>query len=69
MKRKNKSYGIRKSNTLHQHWTWKGGTMKPKLGFKTIDDALDYIKERNIKGYHPYICPDCNMWHLGHDKR
>lgn len=62
-------YAIRKSTALHQHWTFRKGSMKPKVAFKTIDDALAVIQKRNLKGYHPYICPDCNMWHIGHDKR
>ena len=44
--------------------------MKPKLQFKTIDDLLVYLAERKIDKdkFHPYICPDCGMWHIGHNK-
>ena len=65
------SYGVRKSKALHQHWTWKGGVMKPKVQFKTIDDALEFLSknEKLKKYYHPYICPDCGMWHIGHNKQ
>lgn len=64
-------YAIRKSKALHQHWTWKGGTMKPKAQFKTLDEALEYmdIKKINKNVFHPYVCPDCGMWHIGHNKR
>ena len=64
-----KPYGIRKSAALHQHWTWKGKAMKPKVQYRTLDDALGFIKEHKLKDYHPYICPDCGMWHLGHNKK
>ena len=64
-----KPYGIRKSGELHQHWTWKSGSMKAKVQYKTIDDAMVYIRQHNLLNtYHPYICPDCGMWHIGHNK-
>ena len=65
------SYGVRKSKALHQHWTWKGGVMKPKTQYKTLDDALKFLlKHEKLKNnYHPYICPDCGMWHIGHNKQ
>ena len=64
------SYGIRKSKALHQHWTWKSGIMKPKRQFKTLDDCLEYMDKRRINKdkYHPYVCPDCGLWHIGHSK-
>lgn len=65
------SYGIRKSKALHQHWTWKGGIMKSKRQFKTLDDCLDFMDKRRINKdkYHPYVCPDCGLWHIGHSKK
>ena len=44
--------------------------MKPKVQFNTLNDALDFLaKNKFIKrNYHPYICPDCGMWHIGHNK-
>ena len=64
-------YALRKQKALHQHWTWKHGKMVPKMAFKTIDEALGYMDERRINKdiFHPYICPDCGMWHIGHSKR
>ena len=69
MKKVQRPYAIRNTQALHQHWTQKGGTLKPKTSFRTIDEAMDFLTRHGIKGYHPYICPDCNMWHLGHDKK
>lgn len=45
--------------------------MVPKMAFKTIDEALGYMDERMINKniFHPYICPDCGMWHIGHAKQ
>ena len=64
------AYGIRKSKALHQHWTWKNGVMKAKLQFKTLDEVLAYMDEHKIdkNKFHPYICSDCGMWHIGHSK-
>lgn len=69
--KKGLAYGIRKSNGLHQHWTWKHGKMKPKKQFKTIDGVLAYMDKKHIIKtiFHPYICPDCGMWHIGHNKK
>lgn len=63
-----KPYSVRKSGALHQHWTNKHGTMVPKVQFKTLDDALDFMDRRKINKnkYHPYVCDDCGMWHIGH---
>lgn len=64
-----KPYSIRKSGALHQHWTWKSGVMKAKMQFKTIDEAIEFIhKHRLSNKYHPYICTECGMWHIGHNK-
>lgn len=62
------SYGITKSKALHQHWTNKHGTMVPKMQFKTLDDCLGYMNKHKINKnkFHPYVCPDCGMWHIGH---
>ena len=53
---------------LKQHWTVKHGKMVPKRAFKTLDDALDFLKDSgiNMDKYHPYICTDCGQWHIGH---
>lgn len=53
---------------LKAHWTSRKGIMVPKVQFKTLDEALEFMEKRKIKGYHPYVCPDCGMWHIGHDK-
>lgn len=67
----NKAYGIRKSKALRQHWTWNGGAMHPKKQFKTLDDCLGYMEEHRINKdkFHPYVCPDCGMWNIGHSKK
>lgn len=64
-------YGIRKSKALHQHWTNKHGKMVPKMQFKTLDNCLEYMNKHktNKDKYHPYVCPDCGMWHIGHNKQ
>lgn len=55
---------------LKQHWTLKHGKMVPKLQFKTLDEALLYIRNHHINSdkYTPYICRDCGLWHIGHSK-
>jgi len=55
---------------LNEHWTQKRGYMKAKLQFKTLDECLNYMKEHkiNMDKYHPYVCSDCGMWHIGHNK-
>lgn len=58
------------SRRLKQHWTTKKGKMVPKIAFKTLDECLDYIKAHHIKDiYHPYVCRECGMWHIGHSKK
>ena len=56
--------------TLQQHWTNKKGVMKPKRAFKTLDEVLSFIKDSKIDDgkYHPYVCAECGMWHIGHHK-
>lgn len=56
--------------SLSNHWTSKHGKMVPKVQFKTIEDALSFMDKRNIDKniYHPYVCRDCGMWHIGHVK-
>lgn len=66
-----KPYAIRKAKALKQHWTTKHGKIVPKVAFKTIDEALSFMDKSNINKhvYHPYVCPDCGMWHIGHSKK
>ncbi len=53
----NKAYGIRKSKALRQHWTWKGGAMRPKKQFKTLDDCLGvYGEASNQQRQIPSVC-------------
>jgi hypothetical protein len=56
---------------LRQHWTSKHGVMVPKMQFNTLQDALSYIKDHHINNnkYHPYVCPDCGLWHIGHNHK
>ena len=67
----NQSYGLRKLKALHQHWTNKHGTMVPKMQFKTLYDCLEYMDKHKINKdkFHPYVCLDCGMWHIGHSKQ
>lgn len=72
MKKKIKlPYSIRKSRALHQHWTQKGGTLVAKVPFRTLNDALDFMNKKHINKdlYHPYVCRECGMWHIGHTKK
>ena len=64
------SYGIRKSKFIRQHWTWKGGSMKPKKQFKTLGECFEFMDNHHINKdkFHPYVCLDCGMWHIGHSK-
>lgn len=56
---------------LRNHWTSKKGIMVPKVQFKTLKDALEFMEKRHINKdvFHPYICQDCGMWHIGHTKK
>lgn len=56
---------------MNEHWTQKGDKMVAKKQFKVLDDALKYISEHHINSlvYHPYICSECGMWHIGHHKK
>jgi len=56
---------------MNEHWTQKGSKMVAKKQFKVLDDALKYISEHHINSlvYHPYICSECGMWHIGHHKK
>lgn len=56
---------------LKQHWTVKHGKMIPKLQFKSLAEALDYMKNHHINKniYTPYVCRDCGLWHIGHIKQ
>lgn len=62
---------IQKAKALHQHWTNKHGTLVPKAAYKTLGEALAFMDKNTINKdkYHPYVCPDCGMWHIGHYKR
>ena len=26
-------------------------------------------KAKNLRALRPYLCPDCEQWHLGHERR
>ena len=45
--------------------------MKPKKQFKTLGECLEFMDKCNINKdkFHPYVCPDCGMWHIGHSKQ
>lgn len=45
--------------------------MVPKMQFKTLYDCLGYMDKHHISKnkFHPYVCPDCGMWHIGHSKK
>lgn len=59
-----------RNSLLKMHWTSKKGKMVPKAQFKTLEDALAFMDKKGINKnvYHPYVCPDCGMWHIGHSK-
>lgn len=52
------------------HWTQKNGMMVPKLQFRTLNEVLEYLDENDIDKdvYHPYVCPECGQWHIGHHR-
>lgn len=56
------------SRIMHEHWTQKGGKMVAKLQFKTINEALSYMDSKRINKdvFHPYLCSECGLWHIGH---
>lgn len=53
-----------------QHWTWWKGEQKAKMGFNTLQEALEWkrINHRPDDDVQPYVCPVCLQWHLGHYK-
>ena len=55
---------------MHEHWTSKGGILVAKAQFKSLSDALSFMDEHRIDKdvYHPYVCSECGMWHIGHRK-
>ena len=57
--------------SFNQHWTQKNGRMVAKKQFKTIEEVLEYMRKHHINEeiYHPYICKECMMWHIGHYKK
>ncbi len=59
---------IQNQKQLHEHWTKKGCILKPKKQFNTLEEANNFISENKKKNYHPYICSDCGLWHIGHKK-
>ena len=56
------------AKVLNQHWTYKHGKMVAKKQFKTLDEVLEYMTTHHInqEKYHPYICRECYLWHIGH---
>lgn len=62
---------MRWSTIMHEHWTQRGGSLVAKKQFKTLEDALAFMKLRHINKnvYHPYVCRECGMWHIGHYKK
>lgn len=55
---------------MHEHWTQKHGKLVAKVQFKTLDEVLDYMDKHHINKdiYHPYVCSECGMWHIGHSR-
>lgn len=55
---------------MHEHWTSKKGRLVAKAQFSTLDECLEFMDKRKINKdiYHPYICSECGMWHIGHKK-
>lgn len=53
---------------LNQHWVRKRGGHVPKIAYKTLFDALDFLEQNpKLKNkYTPYVCSVCGMWHIGH---
>ena len=44
--------------------------MVPKVQFESLDEALAFMERRHIDKdvFTPYVCKDCNKWHIGHTK-
>ena len=55
---------------LRNHWTVKRGRMVPKVQFESLDEALAFMERRHIDKdvFTPYVCKDCNKWHIGHTR-
>ena len=51
-----------------EHYTKKDGFWKPKMPFKTKEDALNWIKKYKMYGYSAYTCKVCGKWHIGKKK-
>lgn len=56
---------------MHEHWTSKHGKLVAKAQFKTLEDCISYMDKHHIDKwvYHPYVCSECGMWHIGHFKK
>ena len=60
---------MRWSRIMHEHWTQRGGSLVAKIQFKTLEEALAFMEKRKIKDtYHAYVCSECGMWHIAHNK-
>jgi len=55
---------------MREHWTNKHGTLVDKVQFRTLADCLAFMEKNKINKdiYHPYICSECGMWHIGHSQ-
>lgn len=55
---------------MHEHWTQKRGKFVAKVQFKTLEEVFDYMDKHHIDKdvYHPYVCSECGMWHIGHSR-
>lgn len=60
-----------RSNPRHDshdrmHWTRKGSNWKPKVCYRTEDEALQVLKRGIMQeGYAVYQCHECGFYHIG----
>lgn len=50
-----------------RHWTRKHNSWKQKIGYKSKDEAEEYIAlhlRLKIQSAVSYLCPICNKWHV-----
>ena len=54
-----------KHSSKRFHYCRKNGKWKPKKGFCSQEDADSFIEKHKMTDYISYLCPHCNMWHIG----
>lgn len=52
-------------NKKRYHYNSKG---KAKIKFKTLEDAIIFLKKKHLQNYTIYLCKYCNNYHIAHNE-